>query len=80
MNPLPATGPGVDHLLAFDRGGAITIATRLPVGLANRGGFETTTVDLDGDYTDQFSGNQFSGRVAVADILSLYPAALLTQD
>ena len=32
--PLTAAGPAADHLVAFDRGGAITVATRLPVGLA----------------------------------------------
>ena len=31
---LTATGPAAAHVLAFDRGGAITVATRLPVGLA----------------------------------------------
>ena len=30
--PLAASGPAADHLVAFDRGGAITLATRLPVG------------------------------------------------
>ena len=29
-----ASGPAQDHLVGFDRGGAITLATRLPVGLA----------------------------------------------
>ncbi len=28
--PVPASGPAADHVLAFDRGGAITVATRLP--------------------------------------------------
>ncbi len=30
----PRPGPAADHVLAFDRGGAVTVATRLPVGLA----------------------------------------------
>ena len=28
-----ASGPAADHALAFDRGGAVTVVTRLPVGL-----------------------------------------------
>ncbi len=32
--PVPASGPAGKHVLAFDRGGAITVATRLPAGLA----------------------------------------------
>ena len=31
--PLRADGPAAEHAVAFDRGGAITVATRLPVGL-----------------------------------------------
>ena len=38
----PPTGEAADHVLAFDRGGAITVATRLPVGLAARGGWGDT--------------------------------------
>ncbi len=30
---LHAEGPAQDHVLAFDRGGAVTVVTRLPVGL-----------------------------------------------
>ena len=30
---VPASGPAADHVLAFDRGGAVTVVTRLPVGL-----------------------------------------------
>ena len=31
--PVPAEGAAAEHVLAFDRGGAVTVATRLPVGL-----------------------------------------------
>ena len=34
--------------MAFDRGGAVTLATRLPVGLAASGGWRDTTVALPG--------------------------------
>ena len=35
-----------DHALAFDRGGAVTVVTRLPHGLARRGGCGETTLTL----------------------------------
>ena len=40
--PLPAEGPAADHVLAFDRGGAITVVTRLPLGLEAKGGWGDT--------------------------------------
>ena len=44
--PLAAEGAAADHVLAFDRGGAVTVVTRLPVGLAARGGWGDTTLRL----------------------------------
>ena len=35
--PMTVVGEAADHAIAFDRGGAVTVATRLPVGLAARG-------------------------------------------
>ncbi len=72
-----ATGAAADHLLAFDRGGAVTVATRLPIGLAAAGGWRDTTVELDQTYRDALTGAEHSGSVAVADLLSTYPVALL---
>ena len=46
--PVPARGPAAGHVIAFDRGGAITIATRLPMRLAAAGGWADTTVELAG--------------------------------
>ena len=45
--PVTATGTAAAHLLAFDRGtpsapGALTLATRLPRGLEQRGGWQDT--------------------------------------
>ncbi|MDX6375248.1 MAG: (1-_4)-alpha-D-glucan 1-alpha-D-glucosylmutase, partial [Nocardioidaceae bacterium] len=37
--PLLAEGAAAGHVLAFDRGGAVTVVTRLPLGLAVRGGW-----------------------------------------
>ena len=46
--PVAAAGSAADHVLAFDRGGAVTVATRLPVGLAARDGWGTTALRLPG--------------------------------
>ena len=37
--PVAADGPAAGHVVAFQRGDAITVATRLPVGLAALGGW-----------------------------------------
>ena len=45
--PLTAVGSAVGHVVAFARGGhAITVATRLPVGLRSRGGWADTALLL----------------------------------
>ncbi len=75
-----AAGPQADHLIGFDRGGAITLATRLPVGLARAGGWGATELDLPGRVTDALTEAAYSGRTAVADVLSRYPVALLLPD
>ena len=75
--PITAEGPQAAHLLGFDRGGAITLATRLPVGLARSGGWADTTVDLPGPVTDVLTGTAYEGHTRVADLLATYPVALL---
>jgi (1->4)-alpha-D-glucan 1-alpha-D-glucosylmutase len=76
--PLSADGPARDHLIAFDRGGAITVATRLPVGLEQAGSWGDTTLTLpSGHYTDALTGRTAAGTIAVGDLLSDYPVALL---
>jgi (1->4)-alpha-D-glucan 1-alpha-D-glucosylmutase len=76
--PLPVRGRGVDHLVAFDRGGAITVATRLPVGLAAAGGWGDTVIELPtGEYLDVLSGRRHAGSTAVTGLLQDYPVALL---
>jgi (1->4)-alpha-D-glucan 1-alpha-D-glucosylmutase len=76
--PLVVGGPGQTHLVAFDRGGAITLATRLPAGLSAAGGWGDTTLHLPpGRYRDVFTGSSYSGELSVADALGQYPVALL---
>jgi (1->4)-alpha-D-glucan 1-alpha-D-glucosylmutase len=74
-----ASGPAQHHLIGFDRGGAITLATRLPVGLAAAGGWQPTTVELSTPHIDVLTGCRWYGTVAVADVLASYPVALLAR-
>ncbi len=58
--PLVAEGPAAEHVLAFDRGGVITVVTRLPVGLAAKGGWGDTTISLpEGRWTNVLTGRGF---------------------
>lgn len=77
--PVLASGPAAGHVVAFDRGGAITVATRLPVGLAARGGWEDTVLDLpSGRWHDVLTGTSTDGRLA--DLLATHPVALLVRE
>jgi (1->4)-alpha-D-glucan 1-alpha-D-glucosylmutase len=79
---LTASGSAADHVLAFDRGGAITVATRLPIGLAAKGGWDDTTLSLPaGEWRDEVSGRVIPGSpdVPLAEILTDLPVALLTK-
>jgi (1->4)-alpha-D-glucan 1-alpha-D-glucosylmutase len=73
-----ATGSGADHVLAFDRGGAVTVVTRLPVGLARRGGWGDTSLALEGTWRDVLTDRLVSTRVD--DVLRDLPVALLVRD
>jgi (1->4)-alpha-D-glucan 1-alpha-D-glucosylmutase len=75
--PVLASGAAHDHLISFDRGGAMTLATRLPVGLAASGGWGATTVDIPGGYVDLLTGRRWSETVVVKELLAVYPVALL---
>jgi len=77
--PLPALGDAARHLVAVDRGGAIALATRLPLGLAHAGGWRDTTVLLPmGPLVDELTGAEHAGgETRVAELLDRYPVALL---
>ncbi|BDZ49936.1 malto-oligosyltrehalose synthase [Frondihabitans sucicola] len=77
--PLPVFGEAAVSAVAIDRGGAIAIATRLPVGLAESGGWRGTELHLsDGARLDVLTGRRFDGsRLRLADLLDTYPVALL---
>ncbi|MCU1571063.1 MAG: treY, partial [Naasia sp.] len=80
--PLSASGTAADHLVAFDRGGAISLATRLPVGLAGAGGWGDTALDIgSAPVVDVLSGRRHPGGVLqVRDVLTDYPVALLVEE
>ncbi|WP_306206914.1 malto-oligosyltrehalose synthase [Actinoplanes sp. RD1] len=80
--PVYADGRTADHVLAFDRGGVVAVATRLPVGLSRHGGWHDTTLTLDGHtWTEVLTNTTYGGnRLAVADILHTYPVALLVKE
>ena len=76
--PLTATGTASGHVVAFDRGGAISVVTRLPVGLASAGGWGDTVLDLPpGRWHDVLTGLDTDGRLA--DLLAVHPVALLVK-
>jgi (1->4)-alpha-D-glucan 1-alpha-D-glucosylmutase len=82
-SPVQASGPAAGHLLGFARGtaaapGAVTLATRLPHGLEQSGGWRETAVELNTAMKDALTGAGFGpGSVRVADIFRTYPVALL---
>lgn len=77
--PLSAIGDKAAHVIAFDRGGAVTVATRLPVRLERDGGWGTTELLLPArDTIDLLTGRLFKGgSVPVLNLLETYPVALL---
>ncbi|MCU1689872.1 MAG: malto-oligosyltrehalose synthase [Jatrophihabitantaceae bacterium] len=80
--PLPADGSAAEHAVAFDRGGAIAVATRLPVGLAAAGGWGDTSLSLpDGPWRDALTGSLHDGgSIGLATLLGTYPVALLLSE
>lgn len=75
--PLDATGPGSAHVVAADHGGAVTVVTRLPIGLTGIGGWQDTRLALPGAMVDALTGRAFDGSTRIAGLLQRYPVALL---
>ena len=77
--PLEAFGESARHAVVFDRGGAITVATRLPVGLEKAGGWHDTTISVPGrPHVDVLTGREFEGgSIQLSELLEKYPVALL---
>ena len=80
---MEVTGSAADHLLAYDRGGVVAVATRLPAGLAADGWGDTALQLPNGAWRDLISGERVVSDVAgvAADrLLARLPVALLVRD
>ncbi|MGQ0576922.1 MAG: malto-oligosyltrehalose synthase [Pseudonocardia sp.] len=82
--PLPAEGPAAAHAVAFARSPSlVAVATRLPVGLAGRGGWGDAVLPLPGgaaDWYDVIAGAAVDGPApTLAEVLARYPVALLVR-
>src|SRR5690606_1191622 len=77
--PMTVVGDAAGHAVAFDRGGALAVATRLPVGLDRRGGWgDAVLLRHAGPTVDAFTGRRFEGaEVELRHLLATYPVALL---
>jgi len=91
--PLTAAGPAAGHVVAFARAGAVTVATRLPVGLRTRGGWGETALSLPeppasttgspaslpATWRDVLTGVAYPGNepLRLSDVTSHLPVALL---
>jgi (1->4)-alpha-D-glucan 1-alpha-D-glucosylmutase len=81
--PVEVTGTAADHVVAFDRGGAVSVATRLPVGLARDGWGDTALQLPNGAWRDVLTGARVVSDVAgvpVHALLTRLPVALLVRD
>ncbi len=80
-HPLHARGRGAVHAVAFSRGGgAITIAPRLPVGLA--GDWGDTVIALPrGRWHNVLTGDAIGGgEVLLANLMERFPVCLLARE
>ena len=87
---MTAVGPAAEHVLAFARGGpdtggpAVTVATRLPVGLRARGGWSDTVLPLAASapgWVDVLTGAVFRGdNLLLGDVTGALPVALLVPE
>jgi (1->4)-alpha-D-glucan 1-alpha-D-glucosylmutase len=81
--PVPVDGSAADHLVAFDRGAVVAVATRLPVALAATGWGDTALHLPNGPWRNLLTGERIVsdvGGVAVDVLLARLPVALLVRD
>ena len=78
--PVLATGPAAEHALAYDRGGVITVATRLPVAARRPPAAGATPPSTwAARATDVITGRRVPREIALAELLDTYPVALLVR-
>jgi (1->4)-alpha-D-glucan 1-alpha-D-glucosylmutase len=81
--PVEATGPAADSVMAFDRGGVVTVATRRPVRLAQAGWGDTAVALPTGAWRDLLTGARAvsdARGVRLGDLLAQLPVALVVRD
>ena len=81
--PVTVTGSAADHVVTFDRGGVVAVATRLPAALAASGWGDTALQLPNGAWRDLLTGERVVSDVAgvAADVvLARLPVALLVRD
>jgi len=77
---LLADGSAAEHVIAFNRGGAVTVATRLPIGLGAKGGWGDTVLHLPERLTNVLDGSAHAGAVQLGSLLADRPVALLVRE
>ncbi|MGZ4664909.1 MAG: malto-oligosyltrehalose synthase [Frankiaceae bacterium] len=79
--PLHAGGSGAEHVVAFARGGrVVTVAPRLALTLARRGGWRDTVLTLPpGRWVDVVTGTAADGTTQLTRLLGRLPVVLLTR-
>lgn len=77
---LPVVGAAAEHAIAYGRGqDLVVVATRLPVGLSARGGWDDTVLGLpEGKWTDVLTGSLVKDG-QLSSLLDRYPVALLVR-
>ncbi len=76
--PVEAFGPSRRHLVGFDSGDVVTLATRLPVGLARTGWGDSTVALAGKPVTDVIADRDHDGgALPLAEVFARYPVALL---
>ena len=79
---LHASGPAAGHALAFRRGQAVTVVTRLPAGLRDLGGWAGTALEVPaGRWRDVLTGTTRAGPyLLLSDLAVRLPVTLLIPD
>ncbi|GLZ03952.1 malto-oligosyltrehalose synthase [Actinomadura sp. NBRC 104412] len=79
---IATSGQAASHAVAFLRGEALTVATRLPRGLEQGGGWADTYLEAAAArWRDVLTGEVHQGPLlGLADVLRTYPVALLVPD
>jgi malto-oligosyltrehalose synthase len=78
--PIAASGAASGHVVAFRRGGAVTVATRLSARLERAGGWASTELQLPGGpWHDLLTGQSFGSPVGLTGLLRVLPVALLVE-